>query len=55
MAKKIIEPKEEQADPRDALVELCRKMVENRKNDFLVRALLNDVKAVLEKMEKMVV
>lgn len=55
MAKKIIEPKEEQADPRDALVELCRKMVANKSNDFLVRALLNDVKAVLEKMDKTVV
>lgn len=54
MAKKI-EPKEEQADPRDTLVELCRKMVENRKNDFLVRALLNEVKAVLENMDKKVV
>ena len=52
MAKKTDEPKE---DPRDALVELCRKMVENRKNDFLVRAFLNEVKAVLEKIDKTVV
>lgn len=55
MAKKIVEPKEEQADPRDELVALCRKMVENRKNDFLVRALLNEVKSALEKMDKKVV
>ncbi len=52
MAKKTDEPKE---DPRDALVKLCKKMVENKHNDFLVRALLNDVKAVLEKIDKTVV
>lgn len=55
MAKKIIEPTEEKADPRDELVTLCRKMVENKKNDFLVRALLNEVKTVLEKIDKTVV
>ena len=55
MAKKTDEPKEEKADPRDELLPLCRKMVANKHNDFLVRALLNDVKAVLEKIDKTVV
>ena len=55
MAKKIIEPTEEKTDPRNELVSLCRRMVANKQNDFLVRALLNEVKAVLEKMDKTVV
>ena len=55
MPKKISELTEEKADRSEELVTLCRKMLENKNNDFFVRALLNDVKAVLEKIDKTVV